>query len=402
MFYVSLSELAATKAKVAELNKKAAKAGIPAQVSIVEHSRREIVERSELGFERRYVVVEAEFVGLADVKLGDWKLVAVIDHDPAGNVINKVPNFPIEVPAEYRSSAASRCDHCQAVRNRNNTVLVWNEAEGFKQVGSDCVKLFLGVSPSSLIAFIKEAKELGDDEFSGGWANVGPSVSEFVAAAALVIEVYGFKPSSFQGATRSLAWDLVSPPRSDAERARFKRECPELVNPDAAAIERANKLSSEAVAWIAENNESGDYILNLKAAAAREEVGRNAGLLASLPQAYKKAMALVAEREAKAALPPSEFVGSVGAKVSVKAKVVYRNRSEGYSYYGPDSLFLILVGEDGNKFFVRTSVGTAVAEVLENADKDEFFNVAGTVKEHKVSDKGEKITVLTRTKAVKA
>lgn len=399
-FTVTAAELQITKDRIAAVNKRAAKAGIAAQVTLNVLDRRTVTERTEFGFERTYEVIEAELQGVSDLRFGGWKLVASIDHAETGNVVNKVPGLDLEVPAEYRTSAASRCDHCQATRNRNQTILVWSEAEGFKQVGSDCVKLFLGVSPASLIGWMTELAGVEDED--GFWGRREYSVTEFVAAAALVTETYGFRPSYFDGATtKSTAFDLIS--LSGQAFAAFRKDFPELFAQSKAA-DRANTLMHECMEWIASVDPKGnEYLLNLKAAAAREVLGRNAGLLASLPNAYKKAMQQVAERAAKAQVPASVYVGTVGEKITVNnAKVVYTNRSEGYSYYGPESLFIILVDAEGHVFHLSTTVATAVADVLENADREQLFTVTGTVKKHKKDSKGTEVTVLTRTKAQEA
>lgn len=400
-FTVSAAEFGLTAEKVAKLNKRAAKAGIPAVATLVELSREVRIETTDYGFERSYTVVEAEITGTSDVRFGGWTLAAVIDHDVAGNITRTVPGFEVPIPAEFRSSSASRCDHCNAVRNRNETILVWSEAEGFKQVGSDCVKLFLGVSVGSLIAWISELHDAEDDRDNGGgyWGRADYSVTEFLAAAALVTETYGFRPASFEGATtKSIAFNLVA--LRGASFNKFLKEFPELDHPEAKVIERAKTVGAEALAWIAAETGSSDYILNLKTAAAREGVGRNAGLLASLPNSYKRAMGFLAERAAKAAETlPSAHVGEVGDKVTTNATVAYTNRSEPFSYYGPEQLFVILVGDDGNVFHVNTTVATVVGELLENASRDDKFVVTGTVKKHKVDGKGTAVTVLTRAKA---
>lgn len=399
-FTVTAAEYSLTAEKVAKLNKRAVKAGITATATLVEIARYTKTEKTEYGFDRTYEVVEAEITGTESVVFNGWTLASVIDHDVAGNITRTAPSFTVEIPAEFRNTSASRCDHCNAVRNRTNTILVWSATEGFKQVGSDCVKLFLGVSVSSLIAWISDLRDAEESE-GGYWGGREYSTTEFLAAAALVTETYGFKPSSFDSqSTKSIAWNLISL-RGQAFN-NFLKDCPELAFPEAKILDRANALAAESLVWIAETPSNGsDYILNLKTAARREAVGHNGGLLASLPNSAKRALGQIAERAAKAAeKAASAHVGVVGDKVSVKATPVYTNRTEAYSYYGPEGLFVILVGEDGNTYYVNTTVATAVGELLEDADKGTFFTVTGTVKAHKVTGKDEAVTVLTRCKAV--
>lgn len=398
---VSALEFELTAERVAALNKRAAKAGIPAVAKLVELDRRVVVTKNDLGFERTYTVIDATLTGVGDVRFNGWTLAAVIDHDVAGNITRSVPGFEVEIPAEFRVSSASRCDHCNARRNRTNTILVWSEAEGFKQVGSDCVKLFLGVSVSSLVAWIAEIESIevemaGDG--GGSWGRHHYTVNEFVAAAALVTEVYGFAPSSFDSrSTKSLAWNLISL-HGDA-KGKFLAVHPELNRPDPKLVDRANVLTAEARVWVADVEASGEYMLNLKTAAARDALGSNAGLLASLPNAYKRAMGVLAERAAKATLAPSAHVGAVGDKVTTVASIVYTNRSPSFARYGPEQLFVILVGDDGNKFYVNTTVESKVGVLFDDAERGAKFTVTGVVKSHKVTDKGEAITVLTRCKA---
>lgn len=392
-FTIPASSLPGTAEKVIKLNKRAAKAGIAAQVKLVEISRKSITALSEFGFERTETLVEVEITGTEAIRLGNWTLAASLDHGME-NIFRTVPGFPVEIPESFRTTDSTRCDHCGIRRERNQTILVWNEAEGFKQVGSACVKLFLGVSVTSLLSFLTEVEGFKDEESFGHFGGE-TSTSEFIAVAAFVTETYGFKPAAFDGAsTKSVAQSFIN----NAGKDWFKKEFPELLNPTEAVVARANKLAAEARAWAAEQKGS-EYLTNLRIAAGRDGLGQNAGLLASLPNAYKRAMGEEAKREAKVVLPASTHVGTVGQKVTTRATVAYTNRSEGYAWNGPESLFVILVGTDGNTYYVNTTVATAVGEAFENADKGQEFKVTGTIKAHKTNNKGEAVTVLTRCSA---
>lgn len=393
-FFLTDIEFAASQDKAAKLNARANKAGIPAAVKLVEIARHDRETKSDFGFTRRWQDVEFEIEGLDAVRFdGGWTLAATLDHGTEGNIFRVSPRFTEALPEEFRNTDSTRCDHCGIRRQRNMTVVVFSETEGYRQVGSDCVKLFLGVSPNSILSFMSDLEDMTETDGEGGYGRSVKTVSEFVAAAALATEVYGFRPASFDSdATKDVAGALVD--GGTWARNRY----PEAFAADAKMIARANDLAAAAVEWV-KGEQGSDYITNLRIAAARNEVGRNAGLLASLPNTYKRAMALVAEREARAAVPASEHVGTVGAKVTSTCKVVYTNRTAAYSYYGPEGLFVILLADDGTKFYLNTTVDTAVGQAFEDASKDAKFTVTGTVKGHKVTDKGEKVTVLTRCKA---
>jgi hypothetical protein len=406
-FFVSPTEFAITVERVAALNKRAAKAGITATVSLVEIDRKVIKTKTDLGFDTEYTLIEAELQGVENVVFaGGFKLAATLDHGDGGNIFRTVPSFEGLIPAEFRGTDATRCDHCNVRRQRNQTVLVFSETEGFKQVGSDCVKLFLGVSPASLIGFLREIEEISEESDSFGGGRPVHTVLEFVAVAALVTEVYGFVPKSFydKTPTASIVGEFLNPGRDFAKRypelaSIHNGPADRLLPQEAAAVARANELAEAATAWIAEQDSNSDYIMNLRLAAAREVVGKNEGLLASLPNAFKKASATAAERAAKVTLPDSEHVGQIGEKVTFTGKVIYTARSEGYAWNSPESLFVILLAEDGTKFYANTTVETTFGILTEEVAKTDLITVTGTVKNHKVSDKGDKITVLTRCKA---
>lgn len=400
-FFVTSTEWAGTQARVAKLNKRAAKAGIAAQAVLVKLGEKQITETVEpYGFKRTYTQIQGEIQGLAAVKLGAYRLAAVIDHDPAGNVVREVPGFPAEIPAEFWTTAAARCDHCGLIRNRNETVLVWDDVEGFKQVGKQCVQMFLGVAPTALIAWLTEANGIGGDE---GWGQkYGPTVSEYVAAAALATTIYGFTPTSAAIGTPTTA--VVGGMLNPTPDKYFREQFPQVLNPTPEQVEKANALAAAAVEWVVNADSNGNsYLLNLGIAAKRDEVGRNGGLLASLPNAYKRAMQTEGERAAKAAAKAeqtaeAEWIGQEGEKVTVTAKVVYTNRTEPYSYYSPEGLFVILVTEAGETIYINTTVETAIGQVLEEAEAP--VTLTGTVKAHKINNKGQKVTALTRCKAV--
>lgn len=90
------------------------------------------------------IIVEVE-----EPVLEGWRLVAILDHTPEGNIIRKTGDW--EIPRKYRE-VDSHCDHCSTNRRRRDTYLLEHEDGDFKQVGSSCLKDFLGhVSVDDLV-----------------------------------------------------------------------------------------------------------------------------------------------------------------------------------------------------------------------------------------------------------
>lgn len=84
----------------------------------------------------------------------------------------------------------------------------------------------------------------------------------------------------------------------------------------------------------------------------------------------------------------SQWVGEVGKRIEVRAKVVYfKDFDSAYSRYGTNTLY-IFVDEQGNKFKAFYSGSTYM-------DKGQWYTFKATVKEHEES-RGEKVTQLTR------
>lgn len=381
--------------RIAAFNALAAKHGVDARVAAT-HTLRTETRKDDLGLEYTVTFADVELTGATLVLPGGYELAAVLDLDAAGNIFRVNPHFTGgEIPAELRTIDGTRCDLCNAKRHRKVSVVVHSETEGFKVVGSDCVRVFLGIDPGWVVRLETELGALVDE-----LKTVRPEVpvGAYVALAALVTTVWGFTPKSAHGLSTATVVDTLM--RGVGKDAR--KEFTDILDAPATLKDRASALAAEALGWIAANTETSDYITNLRIAAAREDVGRNGGLLASLPNAYKRATEAEVKRAADAAKPVNdEFIGTVGAKVEFAGRVVFTNRSEPYAYNGPESLFATIVTETGETVWVTTTVATAIGAALEDASKDEVLKFAGTVKDHRFNRKGGKVTVMTRVKVVK-
>jgi len=83
-------------------------------------------------------------------KFNGWSFVATLNHTVEGNVVRAVPG--LDVPVQFRNRQPV-CDHCECSRNRRDTYIVRHDDGTFKQVGSNCLKDFLGhTDPSKLAA----------------------------------------------------------------------------------------------------------------------------------------------------------------------------------------------------------------------------------------------------------
>jgi len=319
-------------------------------------------------------------------RIEGWDLIAIIDHFSSGergrNILRQLPHLvEIELPITFRTDEP-RCDHCKLERNRHNTFALHNEAGEWMLVGSNCLRDFLGhKSPDALANFYQHLFDLLHDAQDEGWGGgSGTSYIElqsYLARTAAAIEQYGWvsRKRANEEVLQATA-DLVNDPAGKI-----------TVNPE------HSDLAKATIQWVRETlaiKESlNDYEWNLVAACAEDYIHlRNIGLAASAIVAYKRAMNLIAEREAQAQRPPSEYVGEIKQRIEIDLKVIRRIDIEtDYGRYGSMLRITVMEDETGNILVWKTGSATL--------DEGESYRIKGTIKAHEEYD-GRKQTILTR------
>ena len=102
-----------------------------------------------------------------DYKVGNYELVAELEHTGNGNIIRQI-NFDIEVPKSYRK-VSCQCEHCKTNRQRKNTFLLVDKDNNFKQVGKTCLNDYTGIDTLYIVNKVSSLHFLTsgqvDDEF---------------------------------------------------------------------------------------------------------------------------------------------------------------------------------------------------------------------------------------------
>ena len=96
-----------------------------------------------------YVVVGVDLE--INYKVGNYELVAELEHTGSGNIIRKI-NENYNVPVWYRD-VNCKCDHCKTNRYRKNTFLLVDKTkdyDDYKQVGSNCLNEYTGIDAESI------------------------------------------------------------------------------------------------------------------------------------------------------------------------------------------------------------------------------------------------------------
>jgi hypothetical protein len=140
LFHILAENKTSVINQIAKLNKRARKLSLPEITVTLGRVYPEI--RTINGIKKEVLILPAEITGPLDIKYNNWQFIATLQHLSTGaNIIRLCSNFSI--PVKYYN-CDSNCEHCNVKRNRNDTYLVRNDSGLIMQVGSSCIKDFLG------------------------------------------------------------------------------------------------------------------------------------------------------------------------------------------------------------------------------------------------------------------
>ena len=379
MVRITAAELAATKAKLAKINDRAAKRGFTGRLELSVTKVEETTTDELTGLPRTNISFEVGITGEAP-KYDGWTFLATLDWDPhAGLIVRSIPGAP-EVNQD--GLKPGWCDHCRTNRHRKETYLVRHDDGRELQVGSSCIKDFLGHQAQVSLFYSDDvASELG---FGGFGFNEPDAVDtrHALAVAYALIKLDGYLPASnFGQTTKGDVLNFLWPPRSQRQErheslARIRSLADE-------AIEQADAC----IAWVlSEFNGTGNYANNLRAIVGADYVtANNIGILASAPQAWAKAQQRTLIEESRGV---SNWLGEEGKKITFTATI------NGISYvstaYGSSTLYTLRT-KDGDvvKWF---STAGALGDIT---GKD--VTLTATVKKHETF-RDIKQTLVTRAK----
>jgi len=372
--------------EVDKMNKKAMRNSL---VPIVYQSEGEPYQREASPGKRPEIVVKVR-VMYQIIKLGDWSLIGVIDHvTAAGNILRVVPG--LEMPQRYWN-AGPNCDHCKTNRRRNETVVVEKDGE-FRQLGKQCVQLYLGIDPRRAflaLEFTREVIERFGEAVDPDWmpVNERPVVNrdQYLECVCSCIRNNGYisRRAAREGgpdeeSTADMALDLyidsIKKKRDDVLQ-RYK------IN------EEDGRIAKEAIAWIGSHEPENQFWHSLKNVVMGLVIHvRNIGFAAAGVQAYLNHFE---KREKVKAGKASEWQGTPGEKVEWRLEVVKKIGLESYHY--TFRTMYIFVDKEGNGY-------KWISSSNHDLNVGEWYTLRAKVKEHAVY-KDAKQTVITNCKVV--
>jgi hypothetical protein len=306
-------------------------------------------------------------------RLEGWRVAAVVRHRGAEAELRPVPGAPA-IPLSSARWRNASCDHCQVARNRKETFLLLREADRtVRQVGSSCLRDFLGGHDPGRLCRQAEYLLLADAELSGaaGGAGVTPGATleleAFLVHAARVVRRTGWMSGA-------VATD-ETPSSADQAEASLEQHAP---------LELADRrLARGTLGWAREllalKPNPSAFELDLMAAVKESWITRRElGLIC--------AAVMIRRRELGRARSQSRHQGRLGDEIEVTGLVehafVSASARWGHVYQA------ILRDLDGNRCRWWSSRPLAVEE-------HRAYHVSGRVTAHD-DHRGERETVLTR------
>jgi hypothetical protein len=247
------------------------------------------------------------------VKYSGWSFVAVAEYENGQVVVSGSPWYEGE-QVDRSALKEGYCDACQVSRYRGKTIIVENEAGERKQVGSSCVKDFLGAEVNG--SWYSDQDPFAELEKFGGSGKSLYSIAAVLTAAAQVVRINGAFVGAYSdsASTKSEVIDLIgigSLPAVKAAQAKFGSATEQDAQAAAEIIEFAKALEGDS-----------DWVANVQAVFAGQWIEfKRFGLVISVIGAKAKAEGQVAEKAAAIEITEALYA-EAGAKVDLAEAVV--------------------------------------------------------------------------------
>ena len=381
-WFLNAEELAATRAKIAKLQQRAARKGFSGLIDVTAiPATRSFTSPGGLpvtvhGFDVTITGEPPRYAG--------WRFVAAVDAVEGGTILRYPPGATAEVPNDQ--IRAGECDHCHTTRTRRSTVLVAHDDTGrLLQVGRSCLKDFLG--HNTLPVFLTTDDVSASLGGSLGGTPAAWDVNSVLAYAAAAVEAFGWTPAAASDHGKVPTRDLVRLALKGGRGADQLRDqlAPHLSDAQA----RAPQLRADLLADL--TGTSG-YDANLVAVLRGDAVeAKHLGLAVSALPAHQRLTADRAREVSRQEAAHSvDHVGVVGEKVTLTGVVRTALQVDGYTYHSPPSVLLVV--DCGNAVAKMTTAAWAYGVHVGDP-----LSVTGTIKAH-TEWNGIKQTVLSRPK----
>ena len=189
------------------------------------------------------------------VKLAGWKLISKIDFSGGRPVVSVVPG---ETFRFTRRKDKDGCDHCKHNRRRVTCYTVEDIAGNRKQIGSRCVKDFLGHDPRNILKYSEIMFDMIDGFSEEGFGSGIPhheTLDHYLTYVACVIRLDGYRSRTrFDYATADQALDIM---RDTKDHLRWEKE----ISP---TMKDSAKIAKQAIAFCKKIKPDSSFLDNIK------------------------------------------------------------------------------------------------------------------------------------------
>lgn len=396
MYLIPTENMESFEKKIARIRRKAERAKVDFSYKRLEPVQKE-TDLPGVTVECVPVTVECK------IHYENWIVIAVLDHHEVGNVIHLVegewrPSAELALPSRFRT-AKSFCEHCNTMRSRNKTVVIYNtHTKQFKQVGTTCLREYTGGIDAEAIAAFEEAIK-SPEEFLGvsGGSKFFIETKDYLSAVVATMSLYGF-------ASKKKAAEINEEARYNNNVKGVEATCTRAVHL-MTNNEKPNEMSNkwhniykskdteafveDALEWIKSYNEPNDFMENLRVICSGSHIKvSDVGFAACLMDLYKRHLEY--EKKSKQKAQENEmyrYYGEVGEKVTLNGKLACVT-----SYSTQFGVMFIYKMIYNSAIFVwKTS------KYLGIDDSGAEVNLVGTIKEHS-EFRGVKQNMLVRCK----
>lgn len=235
---------------------------------------------------------------------GGWQVLAAVDHQYGDDGFrNIVRGYEDGIVAEWLT-AEPNCDHCGADRNRRYTVIVRDADGNVRQVGKSCLRDFVGHQDIDTLMnlatcwgdFISDSAD-PDEDRATRTENFLPAGAVVVAALAAT-KAFGYQKADSDSPTR-VTVEMLLGRRDRYSEAVFAAA--EAAIEDLGGREAVLADATAAIEWIATQDGTSDYMINMVTIFAASQIDRKRlGFAVSLASVWNREQQRVIERKVRA------------------------------------------------------------------------------------------------------
>ena len=391
-------------AKFKAINRRAKKRGIPGIEYTIGKREQRMVPRYDFDsiwysptdvVPHWYVTLE---YSTEEVVIGGYRPIATVEHEHSEPTIFTWPGC--EMP-DYMRDVGTSCSHCNKSRDRKRVFILQNVETGEHiNVGSTCVRDFIGYDPSSIVwqlGFLRDITGLSeDDDDSRNRIKRDNRIDLFqmLPITVAIVEKVGWVSLSAADASSKLtptAW-LVSDWLDGVFRYRATKSIKQLIMEDDAFRKQCLDISKKVVETIINDMKvTNEYTRNLFVIARDGYcMPREFNLSVSMVNAAMREWEIREKRDQRAKeLPPSDYIGEIGERITVDAKMTLKKSVGGA--FGLTYLVKFVDNDD--------NVIVWFASREPEFNEGDGVTITGRVKDHREWNERRE-TILTRCKLV--